>query len=696
MRSIIKVLLVVSVLFLTLKNLVFAFNIDSPIYTLEQATQGEEIYKQSCVLCHGENLNDGSEKAIVGDTFYSIWGGRTVAELFKYVQTIMPLGSPGTLTDEQYLSVLSYMFQKAGIPAGTDNLSSKHDELNLMRLPIPVGGVLKEEVVEIPPHPNPTNSPLEKISNVTNEMLINPPDEDWLMWRRSYDAKGFSPINNINKSNVSDLKVVWSWTMSSGRNTSTPLVHDGVMFMHGAGSSIDAFNAVTGDILWRYRREKQEQPPRFFGPRSIAIFDNKIISTTDDGFIIAIHIKTGEVVWEKLVVGSSSEFFSGGPLIADGKIILGTSTATASGKNFIVALDAKNGQEIWRFHTIPKNSELGNDSWNGASYEERQGAGIYTPGSYDPDANLVFFGTGNTYRPQLLMPKKKQGANNDGLYTNSTLALNADDGKLVWYFQHLPNDQWNYDWAYERTVITLPINGNNREIILTGGKQAIFEAMDLKTGQYLFSIDLGLQNVISAIDLNTGDKSIAPNMMPMENETRFSCPDSLGNRNWQPTSFIVEKNILITPYREACMKVRSPLLPGDTPHGQFGQKPFPVPDSDGNFGGLKAINLETKKTQWTTRRRAEISTGVLTTVGGLIFVGARDRVFSAHDQINGKELWRVRLNGVPSGGPISFSVNGKQYIAVMTGDSGGFEGYNFGEGNSNPENNSATIWVLGL
>ena len=422
-------LVITPALVFALQTPAFALDTDLPGYTSEQAQQGKAVYQQSCELCHGVNLNDGSSPPITGDLFYSIWGGRSVGELLQYLETEMPTGSPGALDSKQYRQVLAYMFQVSGFPARDGELSQNQDEYNAVRLPIPPGGRISADVVAIPPPPNPRADPLDKITAVSSQTLAEAPAGDWLMWRRTYDAKGFSPLKNINVKNVTDLKVAWTWTMPGGRNISTPLVHDGVMFMYGAGSLVYAFDAVTGDILWRYEREKNWNSQRAFGPRAISIYNDNIILTTDDGNIVALNVKTGEVVWDKSVLSDATPWFSGGTLVADEKILVGTASSNASGMNFIAALDAHTGDELWRFHTIPQDGQQGGDSWNGVAAEQRQGASVWVPGSYDPEAKLAFFGTGNTYRPQLLRILAEGASSNDGLYTNSTLALDIDTGK---------------------------------------------------------------------------------------------------------------------------------------------------------------------------------------------------------------------------------------------------------------------------
>jgi alcohol dehydrogenase (cytochrome c) len=668
-----------------------------PAYTSSQAQQGKILYQQTCIACHGTNLDNGSfAPPISGDLFYGLWGGRSVAELLQYIRESMPPDSPEKLSDAASLEIISYMFQEQGMPAGPQALSLG---LSTQLLPIPASGLVVRETVEIPPPPIAVANPLDKITTVTDDMLSDPPDTDWLMWRRTYDSQGHSPLNQITSNNVKDLKMVWSWTMPAGRNITTPLVHDGVMFMYGAGSNVYAFDAQTGDVLWRYQLALQ---PRPFGPRAISIYKDTIILTTDLGHVVALAVQTGEVVWDSLILTSAESdggsafpiYFSAGTLVADGKVLVSTSTAERFEKNFIAALDANTGEEIWRFYTVESPGGE-RDTWNRASAEQRQGAGMYVPASYDPEQKRVFFGTGNSYNAPVLRESLYGASSNDGLHTNSTLALDIDTGELVWSFQHFPNDQWNYDWAYERIITSVPGAGSSQKMVVASGKQAIFETLNIDNGDYQFSIDPGLQNVIKAIDPITGDKEIAEETFPTVEEMRLACPDTNGARTWRPAALNPDVNILYIPYREACMNI-GPHLPGYDVYSGYGRKTVPRPDSDGNFGGLLALDLKTREPLWAHRKRAIPSTGVLATAGNLLFYGSTDRVFTAHDITYGNELWRARLNGIPSGAPISFSIAGKQYIAATTGDRNEVYRLDPNEEHKNPKNISATIWVFAL
>jgi alcohol dehydrogenase (cytochrome c) len=424
--------------------------------------------------------------------------------------------------------------------------------------------------------------------------------------------------------------------------------------------------------------------------KSIAIFGTTLYMPTSDAHIVALDVKTGAVLWDK---GPGPGYtMSGGPIIAKGKVIYGT----RGPKPIIVALDAKTGAEAWRFNTIPKPDEPGGDTWNNMDYAARNGGTIWTAGSYDRENNLVFFGPAPTYDTKPLR-NLVPGANNDALYTNATIALNPDTGKLVWHYQHLKNDQMDLDWAYERQIMAVGKGANARRVLVTAGKAAMHDALDPKTGKYLFSFDLGMQNYITKVDPKTGEKTVDPELIPGDGKSKFICPSAGGAKNYNPSGFNPESGLLFVPLVEACMD----LVP--LPAGQRGLLSTgvrtnirPMPDSDGNYGRLVAVDLATKKPVWITRERAPIMTSTLPTAGGVVFAGAIDRSFSAYDDKTGKRLWTTRLSDVPNSNPISYEVNGRQYIAVVTG-SGGVRTTNFVNMMpeiKNPTMRTAQIWVF--
>jgi alcohol dehydrogenase (cytochrome c) len=299
----------------------------------------------------------------------------------------------------------------------------------------------------------------------------------------------------------------------------------------------------------------------------------------------------------------------------------------------------------------------------------------------------------------LVHPVNQPGINNDGLYTDTTLAINPDTGKLAWHFQHVPNDQWDFDWAFERQLVKLPVNGVTKTVSVTAGKEAIYDVLEADTGKYVFSMDMGLQNIVTSIDPRTGAKAINPKLVPGDGEVKTVCPHAGGAKSWIPGSYNPNTNILYAPMVESCMDL-IPVEPGERGMLSSGVRWSlrPPLTTDGKYGRLEAINLATRKVVWTDRQRAPISTGALDTAGGVVFEGAIDRILRAYDDSTGKQLWETRLNDVPSSAPMTYMVNGKQYLAVIVGN-GGMQALTFPAlvpEIQNPPDRGAAIWVFEL
>ena len=634
-------------------------------------------YQRSCARCHGTLVDNGdSAPPLRGAAFLGKYAGKPVADLFTYVSTNMPAGNPGSLTGAEYAQIIAYVLQQNNFATGRKELAPDAAALASIMFPAPPGGRGGggggggvSPGVKLPPAPK-TANPLDKITPVTDAMLQNPPPGEWLTWRRGFDDQGSSPLKQITKSNVNNLRVAWTWTLSPGANEATPLVHDGVMFLHSPGDKLQALDATTGDLLWQYARIL---PPgvNAGNKRHIAIYGNKVYLGTSDIHVVALDVRTGRVVWDEPLTEERGFTLSGGPMVAKGKVMIGTG-GRVGGKNYIVALDAETGKLAWRFNTIAQPGEPGGDTWNDHKAEERNGGSVWIAGSYDSALNLAFFGVAQTYDTALLVKPVRPGVNTDGLYTDCTLAINPDTGKLVWFYQHLPNDQWDLDWVFERQVVRMPVNGVLRPVVMTSGKQATYDVLDAETGKYIFSKDLGLQNIVTSIDPSTGKKTINPQTLPGDGQAHMVCPHVDGAKSWLPGSYNPDTKILYVPLVEACMDL-TPVTDGGRPGLlSAGGRPTvrPRPDSDGKYGRVEAINMLTREVVWTTRNRAPVSSGALDTAGGVIFNGSIDRYFRAYDDQTGKLLWETRLSDVPSNAPISYTVNGKQYIAIGVGNGG--------------------------
>ena len=666
-------------------------------YTAEQADAGLAAYRRHCASCHGDNLDDGPfAPPLRGIAFREKWRVRPVEALLAETAATMPQDRPGALGDETYVALTAFMLQENGVEAGPAELPS--DPAALARLSpgwTSQGGGLSAGVV-LPPVPARRN-PLDAIRPVTDAMLKRPDDGDWLLWRRTYDASGYSPLDRIDRSNVGRLRVAWSWALPPGPNESTPIAHDGVLFVHGYGDRVQALDAATGDLLWEYARRL----PRDVAPslkRGMSIYGERLYVPTSDLHVVALDVRTGDVEWERQVADPESRMrMTGGALAAGGTVMVGT-TGRAAGGNYIVGLDLETGDERWRFRTIPPPDAPGGNSWNGLADEDRNGGSVWIPGSYDPASNLAFFGPGNTYDTGPLRdPVGRDGITNDALYLDTTLALRPDTGELAWHFQHQANGQWDLDWAFERQIVELPVGGVPTSVVVTAGKQAIFDVVETGSGRYVSSIDLGLQNGITGIDPVTGEKFVDPRLIPGDGETKMVCPHVGGGRSWSPTAYDPETKIVYVPIVEACMDL-VPVAEDERGSLSTGVRwtVRPRPESDGNYGRVEAVNLETQETVWIARQRAPQTTGALVTAGGLLFAGALDRRLSAYDAATGERLWATRLDDVPNAPPITFAADGRQYVAAITGGGGYLTGaYSIMAPEiRNPSDRGATLWVF--
>jgi len=668
-------------------------------FTAEQAQRGQAAYAEHCASCHGANLDDGAfAPPLSGTDFRQTWGDQSPEALFTRTSTAMPPARPGSLPDETYADLLAYILRENGARAGSRPLPSGSAALKALAPPSwpRGGGGGLAPGATIPPAPTRAN-PLQKISPVTEAMLTRVPDGEWLTWRRTYDAYGFSPLKQINKTNVGDLRLAWSWSLPAGQNATTPIVHDGVMFVLGFGDRVQALDAATGDLLWQYsRRLPQGVPPSH--KRSLSIYGTRLYVPTSDVHIVALDVKSGRVVWDQAVGDPKTGVrLTGGTLVARNKVMVGT-TGRTDGGNYIAALDTETGKEAWRFYAIARPDAPGGKSWNAMPLDKRNGGSVWIPGSYDPVRNLAFFAPGNTYDTGPLRDLvQADGVTNDALYLDSTLALNPDTGQLAWYFQHQANGQWDLDYAFERQVMQLRVGGAVRDVVVTGGKQMIFDILDVKSGEYLSSIDLGLQNLVMAIDPKTGAKRVSQELVPGDGQTKMVCPHVSGGRGWLPTAYDAATKILYIPITEACMD----LVP--VPAGERGSLSTgvrwtvrPRPASDGKYGRLQAINMETGKTVWIDRQRAPLTAGTLITSGGLVFAGYLDRTFRAFDAASGATLWSTRLNNAPSAPPIAYSANGREFIAAIVGP-GGYQSMSYSSlvpEIVNPADAGAMLWVF--
>ena len=665
-------------------------------FTSEQAARGQAAYGRVCVSCHGAGLEGGQfGPTLKGDTFASHWRARTRAAFSEQVRSTMPPRGLGSVSGQAFTDIEAYIFQVNGLRAQASGAAPSAPPPPAPSLPV---GQAPEGRPRPPAQRN-LDDPLYKaavaertakldaLKPVSDAMLKDPPAADWLIWRRRFDALGYSPLRQIDRGNVRQLRMSWSWSLPESMNEITPLVHDGVMFVY-SGPVVQALDATSGALLWQYLRVLPDQYDngRASRVKTLALYEDKLIVPMIDGHVIALDMRSGRVLWDQVVLTPEQRamngkaegvalHLNGGPIVARGVVIIGASLGleNSPGGDFIIGLDARTGAERWRFHTIARPGQPSGDSWNDAPVNERYGGGAWTPGSYDPDLDLVYFGIGNTYNSATLLeprPGAKRVTRNDGLYTDATVALRPATGELVWHYQHHRRDVWDLDWVFEQSLVTVNLDGKPRKLVVTAGKTAIFDALDAATGQYVFSRDMGMQNVVVAIDPKTGDKKVNPAVEPEAGKPKLLCPSAFGARNWPATSVNPETGLLYVALTESCTDYTySPRSAAETAAGGTDMRFAPrlPPGHDGNFGKLAAVDLKTQQIVWTRSQRIPPAGSTLTTATGLLFNGDLDRHFRAYDQNSGEILWQTRLNAAPESSPITYAVNGRQYVAVVAG-----------------------------
>tara|TARA_B100001123_G_scaffold393625_1_gene473756 strand:+ start:2916 stop:4604 length:1689 start_codon:yes stop_codon:yes gene_type:complete len=522
--------------------------------------------------------------------------------------------------------------------------------------------------------PVPTES--QEFQPVTDDILENPDPADWLHWRRTLDAWGYSPLDQINKNNVDKLQLVWSIPLRPGLSQPTPLVYKGVMYIPNPLGIVQAVNATTGNRIWEYRKIFEGTPDETFRSRtrSLAIYGDKIFVTTNDAHLIALDAKTGEVVWDHIVADWKKGYrYTSGAIVVKGQIVAGITGCERykEGGCFISAHDPETGRELWRTSTIANPGEPGGDTWGDLPRMFRAGGDAWIAGSYDNELDRIYWGTSQA-KPWARLSRKTDG---DALYTNSALALKPNTGEIDWYYQFVPGESYDLDEGFESVLI----DRDGRRSIFKMGKLGILWEIDRLTGQFVAAHDLGYQNLVD-VDSTTGRVTYRPGMIQEEGVEVEFCPGMFGIRNWPSTAYHPGTRTLYIPIHPHCSKaVYSQVEQKEGPTGDFyfyrdyeaagwrptGGGPHPLsPDYGADF---VAMDIDTGEIRWRhpTKERALAST--LTTAGGLVTSGDGEGHLFLHDVSNGEILFKTRLPAPLQGSPVTYAVNEKQYLAIPVG-----------------------------
>jgi alcohol dehydrogenase (cytochrome c) len=509
---------------------------------------------------------------------------------------------------------------------------------------------------------------------VTDARLANPEPANWLIIRGNYKGWSYSTLDKINTSNVKNLVPVWSFSTGVDQgHEAPPIVNNGIMFVSTPYSQVLALDALTGDLIWRYKRKL---PPGFSAlhntSRGVALYGDKVYFQTLDAVLVALDAKTGKVTWEATVEDWKTGYYNtAAPLVVKGKVLVGIAGGEFGVRGFVQAFDAETGKSVWKTYTVPAPGEPGSDTWQKPDTWKTGGASTWMTGTYDPEANVVYWGTGNA------SPWFGDQRPGDNLYTASTVALDGDTGKIKGHFQYHQNESWDWDEMGAPMLVDFQKDGTATKGLFKTARNGYLYWLKRNpdgTISYVNSQQYVPQNVFKSIDPKTGRPDVDFAHKPGTGKAAQFCPGLWGGKDWPYEAYNPKTGLVYIPANENhCNNLEGKVeerVPGQWWTGvAIPDFHFTVDTKAGFFGEILAYDVNTGKRAWRNLYSSSMMWGsLLTTAGGLVFGGGtNDRQFRAYDAKTGEQLWQFRTNSGVIAPPSTFEINGVQYVAVQSG-----------------------------
>ena len=498
-------------------------------------------------------------------------------------------------------------------------------------------------------------------AQVTSQRLLDSAKEpqNWLMYSGDYAGHRYSTLDQISKSNAASIVPKWAYqTMAGGKFETTPLVVDGVLYATGADDRAFALDARSGRPIWQYQRALPPDIRPCCGRvnRGLAILGDRVFLGTLDAHVIALDAKTGNVVWDVAVADHSTGYsITLAPLVIKNLVLIGVSGGEYGIRGFIDAYDAATGTRKWRFYTIPAPGEPGHETWEGESWKIG-GAPAWITGTYDPPTNTTFWTTGNP-----APSNRGEGRAGDNLYSNSLLALDPDTGKLKWHFQFTKHDEHDYD----ATQVPVLVDEGDRHLIMQANRNGFFYVIDRASGKLLSATPYGRvtwSNSKDASGVPIERKEASPTLTGVP-----VCPGALGATNWFSPTYDPQTKLFYVSAREQCDIFSTAPQPYEAGHAFYGSAYFPNDDAQPFWGAVRAIDPATSQIKWELKHLSPSWSGVLSTAGGLVFTGDAEGNFMALDAATGKILWHFQCGASVYASPMTYAIDGKQYVAIAAG-----------------------------